>query len=140
MISTQIGTTSDVREKARKALTDYLTMFLPGSWQEPLAKLKLILQLNEEIDWEALKGHALLFFNEMRFSDDRVEALARIERVAEAFKAIRGTLSPADWHRTVDDIIQAANFRTSKVAVQTRQIRPLAKETDESPRGLRSKK
>jgi hypothetical protein len=139
MISTQIGTTSDVREKARKALTDYLTMFLPGSWQEPLAKLKLILQLNEEIDWEALKGHALLFFNEMRLSDDRVEALARIERVAEAFKEIRGT-SPADWHRTVDDIIQAANFRTSKVAVQTRQIRPLAKENDESPRGLRSKK
>jgi len=54
MISTQIGTTSDVREKARKALTDYLTMFLPGLWQEPLAKLKLILQLNEEIDWEAV--------------------------------------------------------------------------------------
>ena len=89
MISTQIGTASDVREKARKALADYLTMFLPGSWQEPLAKLKLILQLNEEIDWEALKGHALLFFNEMRLSDDRVEALARIERVAEAFKGIR---------------------------------------------------
>jgi len=89
MISTQIGTTSDVSEKARKALTDYLTMFLPESWQEPLAKLKLILQLNEEIDWEALKEHALLFFNEMLLSDDRVEALARIERVAEAFKGIR---------------------------------------------------
>lgn len=140
MISTQIGTTSDVREKARKALTDYLTMFLPGSWQEPLAKLKLILQLNEDIDWEALKGHALLFFNEMRLSDDRVEALARIERVAEAFKEIRGTLSPAGWHRTLDDIIQAANFRTSKIAVQTRQVRPLVKEKDESPRGLRSKR
>ncbi len=140
MISTQIGTTSDVREKARKALTAYLTMFLPGSWQEPLAKLKLILQLNEAIDWEALKGHALLFFNEMRLSDDRVEALARIERVAEAFKGVRSTLSPAEWHRTVDDIIQAANFRTSKVAVQTRQVRPLVKEKDESPRGLRSKK
>jgi len=89
MISTQIGTVSDVREKTRKALTDYLTMFLPGSWQEPLAKLKLILQLNEEIDWEALKGHALLFFDEMHFSDYRVEALACIERVAEAFKGIR---------------------------------------------------
>lgn len=140
MISTQTGIVPDVREKARKALTDYLTMFLPGSWQEPLAKLKLILQMNEGIDWEALKGHALLFFDEMRLSEDRVEALARIERVAEAFKEIRDTLSPADWHRTVDDVMQAANFRTSKVAVQTRQVRPLVKEKDESPRGLRSKK
>ncbi len=140
MISTQIGTVSDVREKTRKALTDYLTMFLPGSWQEPLAKLKLILQLNEAIDWEALKGHTLLFFDEMRLSDDRVEALARIERVAEAFKGIHSTLSPADWHRTVDDIIQAANFRASKVAVQARQVRPLVKEKDESPKELRSKK
>ena len=75
----------------------------------------------------------------MRLSDDRVEALARIERVAETFKGIRGTLSPADWHGTVDDIIQAANFRTSKVAVQARQVRPLVKENDESPGGLRSK-
>ena len=140
MISTQTGIVPDVREKTRKALTDYLTMFLPGSWQEPLAKLKLILQMNEEIDWEALKGHALLFFDEMRLSEDRVEALARIERVAETFKEIRGTLSPVDWHRTVDDVIQAANFRTSKVAVQTRQVRPIVKEKDESPRGLRSKK
>jgi len=140
MISTQIGIVSDVREKTRKALTDYLTMFLPGSWQEPLAKLKMILQMNEEIDWEALKGHALLFFDEMRLSEDRVEALARFERVAETFKEIRGTLSPADWYRTVDDVIQAANFRTSKVAVQTRRVRPLVKEKDESPRGLRSKK
>ena len=138
MISTQTGIVPDVREKARKALTDYLTMFLPGSWQEPLAKLKLILQMNEGIDWEALKGHALLFFDEMRLSEDRVEALARIERVAETFKEIRGTLSPVDWHRTVDDVMQAANFRTSKVAVQTRQVRPLVKEKDESPRGLRS--
>ncbi len=140
MINAQIGTVSDVREKARKALTDYFTMFLPGSWQEPLAKLKLILQLNEEIDWEALKGHSLLFFDEMRLSDDRVEALARIERVAEAFKGIYGTLSPADWHRAVDDIIQAANFRTSKVAVQARHVQPLVKEKGQSPREQRSKK
>ena len=54
MISTQIGIVSNVREKARNALTDSLTMFLPGSWQEPLEKLRLILQLNEEIDWEAV--------------------------------------------------------------------------------------
>ena len=122
MITAQIGTIHNVREKARKALTDYLTMFLPGSWTEPLARLKLLLQSNSDIDWEALKGHALLFFDEKRLSNDRVECLARVERLGEALKEIHGALSPAEWHKTVDDIAHAANFRVSKAATQATKL------------------
>ncbi|MFX1332413.1 MAG: hypothetical protein ACFE9W_12695 [Promethearchaeota archaeon] len=122
MITAQIGTIQDAREKARKALTDYLTMFLPGSWTEPLARLKLLLQSNSDIDWEALKGHALLFFDEKRLSNDRVECLARVERLGEALKEIHSALSPAEWHRTVDDIAHAANFRVSKAAIQATKL------------------
>lgn len=122
MITAQIGTMQNVREKARKALTDYLTMFLPGSWTEPLARLKLLLQSSSDIDWEALKGHALLFFDEKRLSSDRVECLARVERLGEALRDIHGALSPAEWHKTVDDIAHATNFRVSKAAIQATKL------------------
>ncbi len=119
MITTHIGSANDVRERARKAFTDYLSMFIPGSWQEPLARLKILLQANGEIDWEALKGHALILFDERRLSSDRVESLARVERLADSCKDLHKTISPAEWHRTIDDVIYAAKFRASKIAVQT---------------------
>ncbi|MDF1538173.1 MAG: hypothetical protein P1Q69_04655 [Candidatus Thorarchaeota archaeon] len=59
MITAQVISTGDARERARKAFTNYLSMFLPGSWQEPLARMKLIIQSNGDTDWEALKGQAL---------------------------------------------------------------------------------
>ncbi|MFX0106972.1 MAG: hypothetical protein ACFE7R_01690 [Candidatus Hodarchaeota archaeon] len=122
MISTQIGTIQDVRERARKALTEYLTMFLPGSWVEPLAKMKLLLQTGSDIDWEALKGHALLYFDEKRLSKDRVECLARVERLGDTFRDVHRTLSPAEWHKAIDDIAHAVNFRVSKAALNSRTI------------------
>jgi len=118
---THISPTQDVREKARKALTDYLIMFIPDSWKDPLEKLRIILQSNNDIDWEALKGHALTYFDEKRLPEDRVECLARIERLSDSFREIYTTLSPAEWHRTIDDIIQAANFRASKAALELRR-------------------
>ncbi len=118
----QIGTKQEVREKARKALTEYLTMFIPSSWKEPLDKVKLLLQANGDIDWEALKGHALLYFDEKRLSEDRVECLARVERLSDSFKEIHSALSPAEWHKTIDDIIHAANFRASKAALHARRV------------------
>ncbi len=123
MITPQITSTNNVRERARRAFTDYLSMFLPGSWQEPLARIKIILQSNGDTDWEALKGQALLLFDERRLSTDRVESLARVERLADSFRDLHSKLSPADWHRTIDDVVHAANFRTSKIAVQTQHIR-----------------
>ncbi|MHA2380462.1 MAG: hypothetical protein ACXADS_14400, partial [Candidatus Thorarchaeota archaeon] len=113
----------DAREKARKALTDYLTMFLPGSWTEPLARLKVLVQSSPDSDWEAFKGHALMLFDERRLSNDRVECLARVERLGDAFKEVHKTLSPAEWHKTVDDIVYAANFRVSKVSLQTTRLK-----------------
>ena len=121
MITHQISPTQDVREKARKALTDYLTMFIPDSWKDPLEKLRIILQSNNDIDWEALKGHALMYFDEKRLPEDRVECLARIERLGDAFREIYTTLSPAEWHRTIEDIIHAANFRASKASLELRR-------------------
>ncbi len=121
MITHQISPTQDVREKARKALTDYLTMFIPDSWKDPLEKLRIILQSNNDIDWEALKGHALMYFDEKRLPEDRVECLARIERLSDSFREIYTTLSPAEWHRTIEDIIHAANFRASKAALELRR-------------------
>jgi hypothetical protein len=123
MLTHQLGDKTNVREKSRIALTDYLTMYLPGSYQEALAKFKLLLQANGDIDWEALKGHALRFFDEKRLSEDRVESLARIERLCEALKEIYEALSPVEWHKTVEDIVLAARFRTEKAAVQSRKIR-----------------
>ena len=117
MMTHQISSTQDVREHARKALTDYLTMFIPESWKDPLEKLRIILQSNNDIDWEALKGHALMYYDEKRLPEDRVECLARIER----FREVSTKLSPADWHRTIEDIIQAANFRASKAALELRR-------------------
>ncbi len=122
MMTHQIGTKQEVRERARKALADYLTMFIPGSWKEPLSKLKLLLQANGDVDWEALKGYALLIFDEQRLSEDRVECLARVERLSEAFKEIHSILSPAEWHKTVDDIIHAASFRASKAALHIKRV------------------
>ncbi|MFX1482884.1 MAG: hypothetical protein ACFFCP_06815 [Promethearchaeota archaeon] len=122
MMTHQIGTKQEVRERARKALADYLTMFIPGSWKDPLAKLKLLLQANGDVDWEALKGYALLIFDEQRLSEDRVECLARVERLSEAFKEIYTVLSPAEWHKTVDDIIHAASFRASKAALHIKRV------------------
>ncbi|MGY5858009.1 MAG: hypothetical protein RTU63_01470 [Candidatus Thorarchaeota archaeon] len=117
----QISSTQDVREHARKALTDYLTMFIPESWKDPLEKLRIILQSNNDIDWEALKGHALMYYDEKRLPEDRVECLARIERLSDSFREVSTKLSPADWHRTIEDIIQAANFRASKAALELRR-------------------
>jgi hypothetical protein len=122
MMTHQISTKQEVREKARKALTDYLTMFIPGSWKDPLDKVRLLLQANENIDWEALKGHALLYFDEQRLSEDRVECLARVERLSDTFKEIHSILSPAEWHKTLDDIVHAANFRVSKAALHVRRV------------------
>ena len=121
MISHQISPTQDVREKARKALTDYLTMFIPDSWKDPMEKLRIILQSNNDIDWEALKGHALMYFDEKRLPEDRVECLARIERLSDSFREIYTKLSPAEWHRTIEDILQAANFRASKASLELRR-------------------
>jgi len=121
MISHQISPLQDVRENARKALTDYLTMFIPDSWKDPLEKLRIILQSNNDIDWEALKGHALMYFDEKRLPEDRVECLARIERLSDSFREIYTKLSPAEWHRTIEDILQAANFRASKAALELRR-------------------
>jgi hypothetical protein len=121
MITHQISPTQDVREKARKALTDYLTMFIPDSWKDPMEKLRIILQSNNDIDWEALKGHALMYFDEKRLPEDRVECLARIERLSDSFREIYTKLSPAEWHRTIEDILQAANFRASKAALELRR-------------------
>ena len=121
MMTHQISSTQDVREKARKALTDYLTMFIPDSWKDPMEKLRIILQSNNDIDWEALKGHALMYFDEKRLPEDRVECLARIERFSDSFREIYTKLSPAEWHRTIEDIIQAANFRASKAALELRR-------------------
>ncbi|UCE09058.1 MAG: hypothetical protein JSW61_08685 [Candidatus Thorarchaeota archaeon] len=132
MMTHQISTLQDVREKARKALTDYLTMFIPESWKEPLEKIRLLLQAHGEADWEALKGHSLLYFDEMRLSEDRVESLARVERLGDAFKELYSVVSPAEWHRTVDDTIHAANFRASKAAIQIRHISPLDRPNDDS--------
>jgi hypothetical protein len=132
MMTHQISTLQDVREKARKALTDYLTMFIPESWKEPLEKIRLLLQAHGEADWEALKGHSLLYFDDMRLSEDRVESLARIERLGDAFKELYSVVSPAEWHRTVDDTIHAANFRTSKATIQIRHIQPLDTAQNES--------
>ncbi|MFW9909521.1 MAG: hypothetical protein ACFFEF_13180 [Candidatus Thorarchaeota archaeon] len=119
----QISSVQDVRERARKALTDYLTMFIPESWKDPLEKLRIILLANSDIDWEALKGHALVYFDEKRLPEDRVECLARIERLSDSFKEIYTSLSPAEWHRTVEDVIQAANFRASKASLQLRRAK-----------------
>ena len=121
MISHQTSSTQDVREKARKSLADYLIMFIPDTWKDPLDKLKIILQSNNDIDWEALKGHALMYFDEKRLPEDRVECLARIERLSDSFREIYTKLSPAEWHRTVEDIIHAANFRASKAALELRR-------------------
>jgi len=118
---THTSPTQDVRENARKALTDYLTMFIPDSWKDPLEKLRIILQSNNDIDWEALKGHALTYFDEKRLPEDRVECLARIERLSDSFREIYTKLSPAEWHRTINDIFQAANFRASKAALELRR-------------------
>ena len=123
MISHQISPTQDVREKARKALTDYLTMFIPDSWKDPMEKLRIILQSNNDIDWEALKGHTLTYFDEKRLPEDRVECLARIERLSDSFREIYTKLSPAEWHRTIEDIFQAANFRASKASLELRRSR-----------------
>jgi hypothetical protein len=120
MFTKQIGTKDEVREKARGALTDYLTMFQPQSWDEPLEKLRILLHSNGDIDWEALKGNALQFFDERRLAEDRVETLARIDRLGEALQEIFEVLSPAEWHKTMDDIILAANFRAHKKSVQMR--------------------
>ena len=123
MMTHTTSSTQDVREKARKSLADYLIMFIPDSWKDPLDKLKIILQSNNDIDWEALKGHALMYFDEKRLPEDRVECLARIERLSDSFREIYAKLSPAEWHRTVEDIIHAANFRASKAALELRRAK-----------------
>lgn len=135
----QIGTAQDVREKARKALTDYLTMFIPGSWKESLEKVKLLLQANGDVDWEALKGHALLYFDEQRLSEDRVECLARVERLSDTFKEIHSILSPAEWYKTVDDIVHAATFRASKAALHIRRVQIIDDIKDKEKKEVKTK-
>ena len=118
MMTKHIGTKDEVREKARKALTDYLKMYVPHTWDVPLEKLKLLLLSNGDIDWEALKGHSLQFFDERRLAEDRVETLSTIDRLGESLKEIFSAISPAEWYKTVEEIFLAANFRTHKFAVQ----------------------
>ena len=139
MMTHQISSVQDVRERARKALADYLTMFIPESWKDPLEKLRILLQSNNDIDWEALKGHALMYFDEKRLPEDRVECLARIERLSDSFKEIYTSLSPAEWHRTVEDIIQAANFRASKASLELRRAKIIDDLKDKEPRETKTK-
>lgn len=122
MITSQLAASRDIKERTRKAFTDYLSMFLPGSWQEPMARVKLILHSNGDLDWEALKGYALQIYDERRHSTDRVELLARVERLAETCKEFHATFPPAEWNKGIDDVILAANFRVSKIAVQSRDL------------------
>ncbi|TFF86717.1 hypothetical protein EU519_01030 [Candidatus Thorarchaeota archaeon] len=123
MLSRELQTSDDLLERCRKALADYLTMFIPQPWKEPLDKIRLILQMNGQIDWEALKGHLLLFFEEKKLSDDRVECLARVERLADSLRELCGKVSPVEWHQTIDAIIHAAHFRASKEALMTRRLK-----------------
>ncbi len=139
MITHQISSSQDLREKARKALADYLTMFIPDSWKDPLEKIRILLLSSNDIDWEAIKGHSLTYFDEKRLPEDRVECLARIERLGDSFKEIYTTLSPAEWHRTVEDIIQAANFRASKAALQIRRAKIIDDLKDKETTGSKSK-
>ncbi|MDH4212519.1 MAG: hypothetical protein ACFFCT_03735 [Candidatus Odinarchaeota archaeon] len=139
MMTHQISSVQDVRERARKALADYLTMFIPESWKDPLDKLRILLQTNNDIDWEALKGHALMYFDEKRLPEDRVECLARIERLSDTFKEVYTSLSPAEWHRTVEDIIQAANFRASKASLQLRRTKIIEDLKDKETRESKTK-
>ena len=123
MITSQLAVSRDIKEKTRKAVTDYLSMFLPGSWQEPMARIKLLLHYNgSEMDWEALKGYALQIYDERRHSTDRVELLARVERLAESCKEFYATFPPAEWNKGIDDVLLAANFRVSKIAIQSRDF------------------
>ena len=139
MITHQISSSQDLREKARKALADYLTMFIPDSWKDPLEKIRILLLSSNDIDWEAIKGHSLTYFDEKRLPEDRVECLARIERLGDSFKEIYTTLSPAEWHRTVEDIIQAANFRASKAALQIRRAKIIDDLKDKETTGSKTK-
>ena len=123
MITSQLTASRDIKERTRKAFTDYLSMFLPGSWQEPMTRIKLLLYSNgSDMDWEALKGYALQTYDERRHSTDRVELLARVERLAETCKEFYATFPPAEWHKGIDDVIMAANFRISKIAIQSRDF------------------
>ena len=131
MLSREMQTSNDTIERCRKTLTDYLTMFIPQSWKEPLDKIRLILQMNERIDWEALKGHLLMFFEEKKLSEDRVECLARVERLSESLRDLHEQISPVDWYQTTDAVIHAAHFRTSKEALMTRRLRILEHESSE---------
>jgi len=122
MITSQLASSRDIKERTRKVFTDYLSMFLPGSWQEPMARLKLLLQSNGDLDWEALKGYALQIYDERRHSKDRVELLARVERLAETCREFHDTFPPTEWSKGLDEVILAANFRVSKIAVQSREF------------------
>ncbi|MFW9919148.1 MAG: hypothetical protein ACFFED_06095 [Candidatus Thorarchaeota archaeon] len=122
MITSQLAASRDIKERTRKVLTDYLSMFLPGSWQEPMARIKLLLHANIDLDWEALKGYALQIYDERRHSTDRVELLARVERLAETCKEFHATFPPTEWNKGIDEVILAANFRVSKIAVQSRDF------------------
>jgi hypothetical protein len=133
MITAQIASSTDAREKARKALADYLSMFLPGSWQEPMARIKTLLLGNGETDWESLKGHALLLFDERRLSTDRVESLARVERVAETLRELHAMLPPSEWYRGIENVFLAAHFRVSKMSVQTGVLRPREEMQEDDP-------
>jgi len=130
MITSQLSVSRDIKERARKAFTDYLSMFLPGSWQEPMARLKLLLQSNVDLDWESLKGYTLLLYDERRHSKDRVESLARIERLAEVCREFHSSFPPTEWNRGIEDIILAANFRVSKIAVQSRDLHLTSDESE----------
>jgi hypothetical protein len=48
--------------------------------------------------------------------------LARVERLGESCKELHSKLSPAEWHKAIDDIIHAANFRASKAKVQSGRL------------------
>ncbi len=122
MIASQLSSSRDLKEKARKSFTDYLSMFLPGSWQEPMARLRLILTSNGDIDWEALKGYALQLYDERRHSKDRVELLARIDRLAESCREFRAAFPPTEWYKGIDDVLLAANFRVSTIAIRSREL------------------
>jgi hypothetical protein len=111
-------------------------MFLPGSWQEPMARLQLLLHSNVELDWEALKGFALRIFDERRHSKDRVESLARIERLVEALREFHASFPPTEWDKGIDDILLAANFRVSKKSVQSRDLLLSSEESSSSEESL----
>ncbi|MHA2301027.1 MAG: hypothetical protein ACXACD_08725 [Candidatus Thorarchaeota archaeon] len=102
--------------EARGSLADYFVLFAPATWKEPMERLKLILQASGNTDWEALKGHMLIYLDEVERSEDRVATLEIVERAGNSMKKLHETVSPAEWYLIVNNLLLAAHFRASRTA------------------------